>query len=685
MHSIPNPAEGGNESHEIPQPSTLGYVFSTFESMVTSRRWLLWQSIPQPGKKPLKVPHYVSGRKRGTTDTPEDWAQLTSYHEAKEALEAKDGGWGLAFALGPDGTGLNWQGVDFDDVQQNGLATLANEVVGYVELSPSRMGAHAIGYGRGFAALGPNASGIEAYAAGRFFTVTENLIRSGAVTDLALYVEQVLAPRHATGRTANANNGILVEVGQVDPKTVSELRSALLNMRSDDYQHWINMGLALRELGDVGRGLWLEWSATSEKFDPKEAAKKWTTFNPGRTGYQVVFAEAQRQGWVNPASGAAKIESTAALPFATGARELTGRSLNGVAMRAIEWLWSGWIPKGYITIFAGETGAGKSTVLADIAARVTTGAPWPGPRGIPGERREPSRVLWLGSEDSIEEMTIPRLTACGADLGNVVELQGVMQQGKRNTFSMQDDMEAVARWLHFARAEGQPFAMLVIDPVTSYLPGQKLKRVDLNDAGQLRTILEPWLNLAQQFNIAIVCVTHFGKDTSRSMLHRILGSAAFAQTCRSLCAVIEPPASDDYEPGPNEKLLMQVKVNLPERPDGAWKFSTERVEVGTDPRNGKPIYATRPEWDELDSALTPASVVGRARGAKSKHELPFAIWLKAKFANIAPGTWVTADDVKWSAIRDNAASESWWAKHSSEYLEKENQNGKWMCRPKTTP
>ena len=348
-------------------------------------------------------------------------------------------------------------------------------------------------------------------------------------------------------------------------------------------------------------------------------------------------------------------------------------------------LWTGWIPKGYITIFAGETGAGKSTVLADIAARVTTGAPWPGPRGIPGDRRTPSRVLWLGSEDGIEEMTVPRLIACRANRDNVIEIQGALQNGKRSTFSMQDDIEAVGEWLTFAENEHSPFAMLVIDPVTSYLPGQKLRRVDLNDAGQLRTILEPWLILAQQHNIAIVCVTHFGKDTTRSMLHRVLGSAAFAQTCRSLCAVMDRPETDDYFPGPNEKLLMQVKVNLPERPAGAWKFSTVRIEVGTDSRNGKPIYATRPEWDEVDSVLTPTSVVGRLRGPKSQQEGPFAVWLRAKFAGQPPGTWLPAEEVKGSALRDNAASESWWGKHSGEHLEKENQAGKWMCRPKPSP
>lgn len=215
-----------------------------------------------------------------------------------------------------------------------------------------------------------------------------------------------------------------------------------------------------------------------------------------------------------------------------GRRELLIRSLADVSMRSIEWLWLGWIPRGYITVWAGETGAGKSTVLADIAARVTTGAPWPGEQ--PTALREPSIVLWLGSEDGIEELTIPRLTACAAVLARVVEIQGVARDGKRDTFSMQDELRSVSDLLRAARNRGTPFSLLVIDPITSYLPGNRLRRVDLNDAGQLRMILEPWLAVAQENEIAIVCVTHFAKDTQRAMLHRVLGSSAFVQTCRSL-------------------------------------------------------------------------------------------------------------------------------------------------------
>lgn len=358
-----------------------------------------------------------------------------------------------------------------------------------------------------------------------------------------------------------------------------------------------------------------------------------------------------------------------------GPRELLSRSLDTVQMRAIDWLWTGWIPKGYITIWAGETGAGKSTVLADVTARVTTGAPWPGQ--APDARREPGRVLWLGSEDGIEELTVPRLVACGANLTNVFEIQGVVQQGKRNTFSMQDDLVSVGTLLNKARADGQPIAMLVIDPITSYLPGHKLRKVDLNDAGQLRTVLEPWLSLAQEHNLAIVCVTHFMKDTTRAMLHRVLGSAAFTQTCRSLCSVVARP-----DEGPYAKALMQVKVNLPEHPGGAWKFSTVKVQVGTDQRMGKSIDATRADWEELDPALTPESLVGGTRGPVSKKPAAFGQWLRAHFFSTPHDQGQRVADVKAAALTTEIVTSRWWDDHSGEYLDKQNVGGVWWCRPK---
>ena len=62
--------------------------------------------------------------------------------------------------------------------------------------------------------------------------------------------------------------------------------------------------MALKTLGEVGRGAFMEWATTSEKFNPADAARTWDSLNPTRTDHKVVFAEAQRQGWLNPRSNA---------------------------------------------------------------------------------------------------------------------------------------------------------------------------------------------------------------------------------------------------------------------------------------------------------------------------------------------------------------------------------------------
>ena len=102
------------------------------------------------------------------------------------------------------------------------------------------------------------------------------------------------------GQQTSSTVPVTSSVLTLPPETIQHLRSALLHMRSGKYSLWVKAGMALRPLGEIGRGLWLEWSATSEKFDAGAAAKAWGSFNPTSIGYEFVFAEAQRQGWVNP-------------------------------------------------------------------------------------------------------------------------------------------------------------------------------------------------------------------------------------------------------------------------------------------------------------------------------------------------------------------------------------------------
>jgi hypothetical protein len=167
------------------------------EPMLEARRWLLHRG---------KQPFYVSGAARsGALDSHEDMGRFGSFQDAAEAY--KRGGWdGLGFALGPgapgDASAPCWQGIDLDKIhERRELQQLGEELPGYVEISPSGNGLHAIGLGQCFAALGSNETGIEAYAAGRYFTVTGNAVR-GAPEDLSAFVRDTLVPKHGQPRGA---------------------------------------------------------------------------------------------------------------------------------------------------------------------------------------------------------------------------------------------------------------------------------------------------------------------------------------------------------------------------------------------------------------------------------------------------------------------------------------------------
>ena len=88
-----------------------------------------------------------------------------------------------------------------------------------------------------------------------------------------------------------------------------ELKEALSYLSADDYNQWVDIGQALRSIGQQGFGLWDTWSQLSEKYDPRDMGKKWRSFKTAGThesiNYESIFKLAQDAGWVNPLSKAA--------------------------------------------------------------------------------------------------------------------------------------------------------------------------------------------------------------------------------------------------------------------------------------------------------------------------------------------------------------------------------------------
>ncbi len=504
---------------EGPQASQ-GYQFSIFESMKCAKRWLL--------ASPDKVPHFVSGLKRhGELDTPEDRARLAHYHEARDALKTRGEGWLLGFALGPDGSGGHWQGIDFDNVIENQLADLANTVPGYVEMSPSGKGAHAIGYGQHFVTLGPNSSGIEAYSAGRFFTVTENLIRDSGQVCLAPHVEQTLAPRHSAGRTASAPPAgtSAVEVIPADDKLKAELRSALASMRSDDRDLWIRMGMAMRELGEPGRGLWMEWSQTSEKYDPKDAAKVWNSLRPKDTGYQAVFAEAKRQGWANPASNSSQLGSSAGAPIPPLADpssiKLEFARSSDTATLKLDYLFDPYLPSMCAVGFFGRGATAKSSFLASMAADVSPNA----------------STLWVSVEEPKDWIKVRHIRSGGAD-GTLAIVVAVPRkkdsQGRTiaSSFNIYEHLEpAILQAQTDLQRDGKPSLRLaVLDTAVGLTTWSKGEGP--NDDVAVKRLLAHLQHLAETYTLTIALIGHANKGKHDHFADAVMGGTAWTNSPR---------------------------------------------------------------------------------------------------------------------------------------------------------
>ena len=92
-----------------------------------------------------------------------------------------------------------------------------------------------------------------------------------------------------------------------------------------------------------------------------------------------------------------------------------------VVPKSVSWIWRGWIPLGKPTVLDGHPKTGKSTIALDIAARVSTGAPFPD--GSPGFG--PARVIYLSAEDGLADTLVPRLLACGGDPKNAIAIDGI--------------------------------------------------------------------------------------------------------------------------------------------------------------------------------------------------------------------------------------------------------------------
>ena len=102
--------------------------------------------------------------------------------------------------------------------------------------------------------------------------------------------------RHNAPKPAPARRATAPAPGGTD---VDKLRAALRKLsprRADDYQDWLNVGMALKSIGGQGLDLWHEFSKQSSKYNPAVLDAKWETFHPQAITAASVFYWAKQDG-----------------------------------------------------------------------------------------------------------------------------------------------------------------------------------------------------------------------------------------------------------------------------------------------------------------------------------------------------------------------------------------------------
>lgn len=195
-----------------------------------------------------------------------------------------------------------------------------------------------------------------------------------------------------------------------------------------------------------------------------------------------------------------------------------------VAREQVTWLWPGYLPMGKVVMLDGDPGLGKSTVLCDIAARLSAGKPLPN-----GKRHRPMGVLLLMLEDGIADTSVPRLAAAGADLSRVAFRDfytgdpGTIYEGQRQLVRLPEDLQKLQTDIETIGA-----GFVVIDPIMSYLSDT----INANNDQQVRQALNPLADLAQTTNSTILLVRHLNKASGTKSLYRGAGSMGFSGVSR---------------------------------------------------------------------------------------------------------------------------------------------------------
>ena len=217
-------------------------------------------------------------------------------------------------------------------------------------------------------------------------------------------------------------------------------------------------------------------------------------------------------------------------------------SLSDVEEKEAEWHVWRYMPKGQINVLAGDGGAGKTTIWCGLAAATSNGMRAFFEEEVINpfepERKEPQKVIFFSSEDSLECTLKARLRKAGANLDNIYSASlkdERFSQIKFNSSLLKDLIKDV-----------KP-ALVIFDPIQAFIPPD----IQMGQRNAMRNCLNPLIGLGEEYGTTFLIVVHTNKRQGVYGRNRIADSEDVWDIARSV--IITGTAKDNIRYLSHEK------------------------------------------------------------------------------------------------------------------------------------
>ena len=221
-------------------------------------------------------------------------------------------------------------------------------------------------------------------------------------------------------------------------------------------------------------------------------------------------------------------------------------TLADVEAERVAWWWPGRLPYGKVVVVDGDPGLGKSTVLLDLAARLTTGTPMPD-----GYKPTSTSVVIMSAEDGIADTIRPRLDAAGANAEPCTRCVSVLDEEtqRQRLPSIPADLGKLEKIITATGA-----GVVIVDVLAAYLGSS----VDSYRDQDVRRALYPISEMAARTGACVIVLRHLNKAGGTNPLYRGGGSIGIIGAARVGMLIAPDPTDETGE----RRVLAVTKCNI---------------------------------------------------------------------------------------------------------------------------